>query len=70
MQKLRVTVISDTSIAVSWIEPLEAREAIVGYEVELRHYIQKSVGTAEATLLRNFALSAEETNIIVDSLSK
>ena len=67
MQNLKMVVISDTSVAVSWSE---AREAIAGYEVELRHYIQKSAGTAKAASLNKFALAAQEINMFIDSLSE
>ena len=65
-----MVVITPTSVVISWNEPLEATEAIAGYEVELKQYIQNSVGTTEAVSLHTFALDAQETSIFNDSLSE
>ena len=70
VQNLRVAYISPTSVVISWNEPSEARQAIAGYEVELRQYIQRNVGTAEAVSLNKFTLAAKETSLFIDFLSQ
>ena len=64
VQNFRVAVISPTGIVISWSKPSEAREAIDGYEVVLRQYIQKNVGTVEAVSLHKFALTANEKTVL------
>ena len=70
VQNFKVVTISPTSVVISWNEPLEAREVIDGYEVELRQYTQKNVGTVEAVSLHKFVPTAQERSILIDYLSE
>ena len=70
VQNFKVVAISPTSVVISWNEPLEAKAVIDGYEVELRQYTQKSVGTVEAVPLHKFVPKVQERSIFIDSLSE
>ena len=66
VQNLVVNTTSDASVDVSWSEPMETKEDITGYEVEIKRYEAND----EVVFQMRFSLSADARGLPITSLSE